>query len=108
VAQNYMFSAVLAPERRLLRVLKFECYFLSYHTGVLPGKAETCTAILTPSWGRIEGVLGCQKSEAVVLIAMAALGPTLSFRGEHRQFLKQEEAVWRWEWGEHCLVYEFA
>lgn len=46
-----------------------------------------------PSWGRTEGILGCRKSEAVALIAAAALGPKLSFRGEHSQFLKQEEAV---------------
>lgn len=41
------------------------------------------------------------------MISTVALGPRLSFRGDHSH-LKQEAAVWRWEWGEHCLVCEFS
>lgn len=42
------------------------------------------------------------------MISTVALGPRLSFRGDHSHLLKQEAAVWRWEWGEHCLVCEFS
>lgn len=44
VVQNYMFSTVFVPRQILLWVLKFECYFLSCHAGVLPGKSRDSLA----------------------------------------------------------------
>lgn len=48
LAQNYLVRTVFVLKQRLLRVLKFNCHFLSCRTGILLGAAEIHTAILTP------------------------------------------------------------
>lgn len=41
MAQNYTFSTVFVPQQSLLRVLHFDCNFLSCHTAVRSGKVGT-------------------------------------------------------------------